>query len=303
MRKTSQFLISAAPLALLALVATPQVAWADGTAECNFNAGPDGDPLTGDNPVNTLECGEGAAATLLGATAVGPLAQATAQQSTAVGYAAEAQKIDSTAVGHDATAAGVESIAVGARATAGGYGSTVVGTDASAADSGTALGWDSRASFDAVAVGSEAHASAQGAVAIGARDVDGNISFANADYSVAVGAGATTTTTARAAVVVGGSALATGFGGIAIGTDAEAQEFFTRFADDPQRNQAAYAKFMTRLATNRSPQDALNWSASLPQPASGTARVFSQWQTVAPQEAAAWLAALPQSTFKSALSD
>ena len=87
------------------------------------------------------------------------------------------------------------------------------------------------------------------------------------------------------------------------GTDAEAQEFFTRFADDPQRNQAAYAKFMTRLATNRSPQDALNWSASLPQPASGTARVFSQWETVAPQEAAAWLAALPQSSFKSALSD
>lgn len=85
-------------------------------------------------------------------------------------------------------------------------------------------------------------------------------------------------------------------------TDAEAQDFFTRFAADPLRPASAYSKFMTRLATNRSPQDALNWSASLPEPASGSSQVFAQWQSTAPQEAAAWLAALPESPFKASLS-
>ena len=86
-------------------------------------------------------------------------------------------------------------------------------------------------------------------------------------------------------------------------SDAEAQEFFSRFAADPLRDQAAYADFTGRLAKRQSPRTALMWAASLTPPAGGAADVYKRWSRESPQEAAAWRATLPDSTFKSQLGE
>lgn len=82
-------------------------AHADATVECNVGPG-----------AASTECGVGAAAAGLDATAIGNAATASGAEATAVGEEAAALGESSVAVGIHANATGLQSVAIGNRATA-----------------------------------------------------------------------------------------------------------------------------------------------------------------------------------------
>jgi trimeric autotransporter adhesin len=251
---------AAAPLALLGAVAFSAPAYADGTAECNVNAGPNGIPGDGDDPAGATECGVNSVADEVNATAVGNDAQATAEAATAVGQSAFANSLNSSAVGRNSTAQATDASAFGALSFADGIASTATGSfsdalgdfstatgSSSLADGllSTATGYNTQANgtystangADAIAQGDRSTATGGRAEAIGeASTATGHMAFATGTAATATGqntraVGTFSTATGQGAVAsanfstaTGASARAEGVGSVALGAGAIATQ-------------------------------------------------------------------------------
>lgn len=130
------------------------------------------------NGGHALAMGANAYTGALGATAVGNDAAATRQNAVALGSGSSAEKENALALGANALSNGVDAVALGSKAmvdTGAGTGGGAIGGGARAGSWGytgaIAIGGDTRAYIDGVALGYAASASAQGAVALGVRSV------------------------------------------------------------------------------------------------------------------------------------
>src|SRR5690606_35856561 len=185
----SKLLAAATPFAIAAARAIPAPAQADATPECNTAPGPEGIPGNADDPIETLECGENAAATGEGSTASGTSSTASGYHSTATGNGSTASGSDSVAIGYGSLATGEYSVAIGTVSGAEGAYSTAIGQGSRAtADNSTAVGQFSRASsVNSTAICQEVRADGLNIIATGKCSfVRGDAGPANGAQSLAV---------------------------------------------------------------------------------------------------------------------
>jgi len=178
-----------------------------------------------------LECGNGAAAIGIGATALGYNAYAFGDGATALGADSWASGNSATALGWFSTASADNAVAIGAASTASTQNAVAVGPSAQVSGQrSAALGYNARASeTNTTALGYSTEASAFGATAVGqsARSAGRNSvalgSNASANRDDAMALGANTFATELGSTALGSNAIADAQGSVALGADSDTE--------------------------------------------------------------------------------